>query len=264
MRTKTTPRGFTLIELLVVVSIIALLVGLLLPALGAARKAAQSIACVSNQREFGQAFAMYRSDWRDFYPPYYDRWNTTLVGTAEPLWHSKLFMNRYLTGNGVMICPSITGISPGYTTDQAGPAYTSSATSYGIAIDYIGASLRLFPSTDPAYYQPAREADLVNPANTYTLLDTLYYQSFWDLGREGGYYICYAHPAIGGGSGGGPQGRHLGSVAALYADGHADTVKVGYSDPDPVTSSGRNPHQSGLTRMQDAENNWTRHGKANP
>lgn len=54
--------GFTLIELLVVISIIALLVGILLPALGAARKAAQDTACKSNLHSLGQAVHMYATD----------------------------------------------------------------------------------------------------------------------------------------------------------------------------------------------------------
>lgn len=60
--------GFTLIELLVVISIIALLVGILLPALGAARRSAQSAVCLSNLRSAGQALATYAADNKDWIP----------------------------------------------------------------------------------------------------------------------------------------------------------------------------------------------------
>jgi len=60
--------GFTLIELLVVISIIALLVGILLPALGAARRAAQSAVCLGNERSLAQGVAVYATDNQDFLP----------------------------------------------------------------------------------------------------------------------------------------------------------------------------------------------------
>jgi len=60
--------GFTLIELLVVISIIALLVGILLPALGAARKAALDIQCKNQLRQFGIAFVAFATDNRDTLP----------------------------------------------------------------------------------------------------------------------------------------------------------------------------------------------------
>ncbi len=67
-RKSTKPKGFTLIELLVVISIIALLVGILLPALGAARKSAQSAACLSNLRQINIAIGAYTADNKDFIP----------------------------------------------------------------------------------------------------------------------------------------------------------------------------------------------------
>ena len=60
--------AFTLIELLVVISIIALLIGILLPALGAARDAAKTLQCASQVRQIGVAFEIYANDFKELYP----------------------------------------------------------------------------------------------------------------------------------------------------------------------------------------------------
>ena len=61
-------RGFTIIELLVVISIIALLVGLLLPALLGARRSAQRVTCSSSLRQMGIIFEAYTQDNKEYYP----------------------------------------------------------------------------------------------------------------------------------------------------------------------------------------------------
>ena len=60
-----------MIELLVVIAVIAILAGLLLPALSRSKSQARRISCVNNERQIGIAWSLYTVDHDDFHPPYY-------------------------------------------------------------------------------------------------------------------------------------------------------------------------------------------------
>jgi prepilin-type N-terminal cleavage/methylation domain-containing protein/prepilin-type processing-associated H-X9-DG protein len=93
---KAGPKAFTLVELLVVIGIIALLVSILLPALNAARRAADKASCLSSLRQIGNGFFMYANENKGYWPRMRYTWTATPGGARELRWHdgiSKYVLN---------------------------------------------------------------------------------------------------------------------------------------------------------------------------
>src|SRR5262249_52762419 len=87
--------GFTLIELLVVLAIIALLVGLLLPAVQRVREAANRVKCANNLKQIGLACHAYH-DSRGSFPPGYTAWPSSDPLATSPGWGWAAYLLPFL------------------------------------------------------------------------------------------------------------------------------------------------------------------------
>lgn len=136
-------RGFTLIELLVVISIVALMISLLLPALAASRNLAQRTSCSAQLHSLGQAFAIYADTYNNHYPAnsefglpfeYMISGYNTVTQNWNPAGFSLLYTSGVLTVPQMFYCPQ----SGYYGPDSASNGtYLPALVNKGYTINWI-------------------------------------------------------------------------------------------------------------------------------
>jgi len=248
--------AFTLIELLVVISIIALLIGILLPALGSARNSARVIASSSNQRQMGIAMAAYRTDNKGFFPLWQQ--GNGAVNNPEWFWTTKLAVDGYLPSLDVYIDPAFDGAYTGFATIEQVDRTTQdnrlfNLIHYGYNYVHVGANLHqpstatggvrqpgsveaFNPRAGAPIDQPARIDDMEDPTTVLVTTGVRDYTEN-DPSFRGGPAPNEAHgnhvvldinlDTIG--NTGVPHARYNDALQIMWADGHVSALNVPFT-----------------------------------
>jgi prepilin-type N-terminal cleavage/methylation domain-containing protein/prepilin-type processing-associated H-X9-DG protein len=169
---KCRKKGFTLVELLVVISIIALLMSVLMPALSRARKQAQAVQCSAGLKQLGLAWHIYADNW-DGYFPVGLTWDATEPYAWLAWWKKKSGIASYMPSENAFDYQNREEeekMDVAYTGWYC-PAHTKEAVKNGIAVGYHF-------NHDIGFYRSVKKAKVSNSSS----IPLLY--GYWDENAE--------------------------------------------------------------------------------